>query len=231
MPCLKGSPNCTVNFSGDANGVLSGYSAGTGFDLATGLGSANIGNLVNNFGPSFYLSSSSPVVTVSSPGASGAMSVTAVAVNGYTGTVNLACSGLPTGATCSFSPSSVAFTATTTSVPVTVTVNTTSASGIAPADRPWGIDAWGRSGEIALALGLLLTILVGTRRQQLRWNTALGLLLFASVIGIAACGGGGSNSSSSSSTTGTTSNTAATLTGTASSGAPATSITFTVTIQ
>ncbi len=48
MPCAKGSPNCTVNSSSDTIGILSGYSAGTGYDLATGLGSINIGNLVNN---------------------------------------------------------------------------------------------------------------------------------------------------------------------------------------
>ncbi len=235
MPCLKGSPNCTVNFTGDANGVLSGYSAGTGYDLATGLGSANIGNLVNNFAPSFYLSSPSPVVTVSSPGASGTMSIMAVAVSGYTGTVNLACSGLPAGVSCSFGPTSVVFTAGTASVPVTVTVNTTSASWVAPILRPWGI---GRStgGEITLTLGLFLTVLLMSRhRQQLRSSTALAVVTLAVLVGVAACGGGSSSSSGSGSgsgsTTGPTGNTTATLTGTASSGTPVSSMTFTVTIQ
>src|ERR1700728_3276241 len=57
MPCAKGSPNCTVTTSGDTIGVLNGYTAGTGYDLATGLGSINASNLVLNFGPTFYLSS------------------------------------------------------------------------------------------------------------------------------------------------------------------------------
>ena len=42
MPCATGSPNCTTTIAGDAFGVLSGYSAGTGYDLATGLGSVNV---------------------------------------------------------------------------------------------------------------------------------------------------------------------------------------------
>ena len=41
------SPNCTVIHSGDYVGVLPGYSAGTGYDQATGLGSLNVANIVN----------------------------------------------------------------------------------------------------------------------------------------------------------------------------------------
>jgi len=46
MACAAQSPNCTVLHAGDI-GVLSGYSAATGFDPATGLGSLNIANVVN----------------------------------------------------------------------------------------------------------------------------------------------------------------------------------------
>jgi hypothetical protein len=49
MPCLSGAPNCTVAHSGDRYGVLSGYSATAGFDLATGLGSVNAANLVSKW--------------------------------------------------------------------------------------------------------------------------------------------------------------------------------------
>ncbi|HEY4950775.1 MAG TPA: Ig-like domain repeat protein [Candidatus Acidoferrales bacterium] len=49
MPCTKGSPNCTTTNSGDQFGVLSGYSTGSGYDLATGLGSVNATNLVNQW--------------------------------------------------------------------------------------------------------------------------------------------------------------------------------------
>jgi subtilase family serine protease len=51
-PCDNGaggflSPNCAVMYPGDGIGILSGYNAGTGYDLATGLGSLNVANIVN----------------------------------------------------------------------------------------------------------------------------------------------------------------------------------------
>jgi hypothetical protein len=49
MPCTTGTPDCVTNTSGDQNGVLSGYTTTTGYDLATGLGSVNVANLVNNW--------------------------------------------------------------------------------------------------------------------------------------------------------------------------------------
>ena len=49
MPCLTGTSNCITNTNGDSTGVLSGYAAGPGYDLATGLGSVNVANLVNNW--------------------------------------------------------------------------------------------------------------------------------------------------------------------------------------
>jgi len=41
------SPNCSVAKSGDLIGILSGYTAGVGYDQATGLGSLNVANVVN----------------------------------------------------------------------------------------------------------------------------------------------------------------------------------------
>lgn len=49
MPCVADSPNCTVATPGDQNGVLSGFSTNAGYDLATGLGSVNAENLVNQW--------------------------------------------------------------------------------------------------------------------------------------------------------------------------------------
>jgi subtilase family serine protease len=49
MPCYSGTPNCTVSTAGDQFGVLSGYNTATGYDLATGLGTVDAANLVNNW--------------------------------------------------------------------------------------------------------------------------------------------------------------------------------------
>jgi hypothetical protein len=49
MPCAASTPNCTTTGGGDSVGILSGYPAATGYDLATGLGSVNAANLVNGW--------------------------------------------------------------------------------------------------------------------------------------------------------------------------------------
>ena len=49
MPCTKGTMDCTTTGPTDTLGVLSGYSATARYDLATGLGSVNANNLVNNW--------------------------------------------------------------------------------------------------------------------------------------------------------------------------------------
>jgi len=46
-PCLVNSIDCTVQNDADTFGVLPGWSANEGYDMATGLGSVNIARLVN----------------------------------------------------------------------------------------------------------------------------------------------------------------------------------------
>jgi hypothetical protein len=48
-PCAKNTLNCTLSNGSDTYGILSGYTAGAGYDLATGLGSVNANNLVNQW--------------------------------------------------------------------------------------------------------------------------------------------------------------------------------------
>src|SRR5207248_2765111 len=49
MPCLKGTTNCSTSNSAHQYGVLTGYNAGVGYDLATGLGSVDANNLVTKW--------------------------------------------------------------------------------------------------------------------------------------------------------------------------------------
>jgi hypothetical protein len=49
MPCATASLDCVTATNGDTIGVLSGYSSTTGYDLTTGLGSANVANLVDDW--------------------------------------------------------------------------------------------------------------------------------------------------------------------------------------
>jgi hypothetical protein len=48
-PETEESPNCAVKYAGDPAGILTGFSAGTGYDQATGLGSLNVANAVSSW--------------------------------------------------------------------------------------------------------------------------------------------------------------------------------------
>jgi len=48
-PCLGGTPNCTPTNPNDKFGVLPGWNSTPGYDTATGLGTLNVSNLVNNW--------------------------------------------------------------------------------------------------------------------------------------------------------------------------------------
>jgi subtilase family serine protease len=92
------SPNCTIAHAGDYVGILPGYSAGAGYDQATGLGSLNIANVVNGWTATTGLAT--PTVTVtpqnSTINSSNSLNVT-VSVTGSastpTGTITLSGGG------------------------------------------------------------------------------------------------------------------------------------------
>jgi Pro-kumamolisin, activation domain/Bacterial Ig-like domain (group 3) len=102
MPCAAGSPNCSVSTAGDQVGVLSAnnspaYNTTAGYDLATGLGSVNVANLVNHWASlssSLKLSSTSLVLNGGS-----AVSITHGQHVSFTATVGAVppTTGTPTG--------------------------------------------------------------------------------------------------------------------------------------
>lgn len=65
---LSGAP-CTAENPGDYEGITPGYTAGVGFDTATGLGSINVANLLSNWASVVALNSAS-LTTASIVGAS-----------------------------------------------------------------------------------------------------------------------------------------------------------------
>jgi subtilase family serine protease len=102
--------------------------AGTGYDLVTGLGSPVAVGLVNALAPqtpdfSVSVTPSSQTVT---PGNSASYTITVASLGGFSGTVNLSASGLPSGASASFSPASVSGSG---SPSLTVTTSTTTPAG------------------------------------------------------------------------------------------------------
>jgi subtilase family serine protease len=105
--------NCTVGTTDCAASPI-GYSAAVGYDLATGWGSIDVSGFLNALAgqpaqPDFVVLPSLRTVTSSltSPASVG---VIANSIQGFTGTVTLACTASSTlpGATCPFNPATVA---------------------------------------------------------------------------------------------------------------------------
>jgi subtilase family serine protease len=113
----------------DITGGSNGYSATTGFDLATGWGSPNGSGLINALAgastPGFSLSSSPSSVSVTQ-GSSGTTTITSAVTGGFDSAVILTATGQPTGVTVGFSPSAI--TGAGTSV-LTLTAASSTATG------------------------------------------------------------------------------------------------------
>ncbi len=91
---------------------LTGYSAGAGYDLASGLGSVDADALVTNWSngktsPSIKLTLSASSLTASAS-SSAPITVQIADLNGFSAAVTLATSGLPQGITAKFSPATIA---------------------------------------------------------------------------------------------------------------------------
>jgi subtilase family serine protease len=130
-----------ADYNNDFHDITSGstgYSATKGYDLATGWGSPNGSGLINDLtgpaGPSFSLSASPSSVTVQQ-GSTATSTITVTDSGGFSGSVTLAASGLPSGVTAGFSPnptsttSTLTFTASGTAATGTSTVTISGTSG------------------------------------------------------------------------------------------------------
>ena len=122
------------SYASDFHDIIAGsngFSATTGYDLATGWGSPNGSGLITQLagGPSLSASPSSVTVT------QGSSMTSIITLNGFTGSVSLSASGLPSGVTAGFNPnpatgtSTVTFTASSSAATGTVTVTMTGTSG------------------------------------------------------------------------------------------------------
>jgi subtilase family serine protease len=184
-----------------------------------------------NPAPDFSISANPGAITISSPGGSGMSMITIAAQNGFTGTVNFSCSGLPSESTCS-APS------VNGSGSTTLTVTTTAPSLLVPRGDP--NDIGGRpTGRtllvIALFLGALSLLMRPADRRPRqhparRWITASALLVFALVAVMSACGGGGGGPKNPGTPLGTT-NITVTATGTMNGATTTHTLPITVTVQ
>jgi subtilase family serine protease len=109
-----------ADYESDFHDIISGnnyyfsgstaFNAVPGYDLVTGWGSPNGQDLINALAPlaapGFQLSAS-PSNLIINPGASGTTTITVQDLGGFTGSVNLSISGLPSGVTAAFTPNPV----------------------------------------------------------------------------------------------------------------------------
>jgi len=112
----------------DITSGSNGYSATTGYDLATGWGSPNGSGLINALAGSSTTSgftlSASPASLSVLQGNSGTSTITSTVSGGFDSAVTLSASGQPSGATVTFSPASITGTGTSTAT-FTVAASTT----------------------------------------------------------------------------------------------------------
>ncbi len=90
VPCVGGSTGCSSMQQG-TNGFMSGYAAGTGYDLATGLGSVNATNLANAWSSVTFAGSQTMLQVATTSFAHGTAVTLSGTVAAATGT------GTPTG--------------------------------------------------------------------------------------------------------------------------------------
>jgi hypothetical protein len=131
----EGSSTVTADFSGDSN-----------FLTSTGTGSASV-----QITPASYSISVSPTEMSMGATDTGQVTVTVTPVGGFTGTVTLSCSGLPTWEACSFSPQSFVADGSDTAQTIQLSLHSTQVAGTVSS----GVSAPSLAGTEWLAWSLL----------------------------------------------------------------------------
>jgi hypothetical protein len=186
-PYTGGSDAATPNgvtFDAGSHSVSASYAGDPSFAASsTGAQSFTIT-------PGFFASPSNLAsISISAPGSSGTTSMTVANSTSFSGTISLACSGLPAEATCAFSPASIAANGTPASTTVTITVSTTAPHTTTQniTDRPYYFAGWMMGSSLALGGVFVLGFRKPRQRAGLFMLIVLGLL-----VAVPACGGGGS---------------------------------------
>jgi subtilase family serine protease len=177
VPCTTGTPDCP-------SGTTSiGFSAGTGYDEVTGLGSVNAAALALAWvAPGFLMTPDLDTYNVRQ-GASATVTITPAAFGGFTGTVTYTCTDSAPESTCT-GTTSADVTAPAT---FTITAKAPATAALHSSDRNAGIF------YAFLLPGLMgVVFLTGKKNQRALQMLALIALLGLGTVGLQACGGGSS---------------------------------------
>ena len=218
VPCSPGTLNCP------AGTTQIGFSAGTGYDQVTGLGSVDADKLATAWGATttsssdFTLASTAASFAVT-PGASVNATVNVTFNGSFSGIVTFTCTDPAPGSLCTIPPQvnaagQVSFNITTTAPTV---------GSLRPSDQGM------RVFYASLLPGLLgLVFTAGSRRRSLRGLRFLGLIVVLgfSTLWLASCGGNANRVATGGTTPGTYS-----ITVTGTSGTATSSTTFQLVVQ
>ncbi len=148
------SSSYDTDFHDITSGTSGSYSAVVGYDLVTGWGSPNGANLINALAgsatPGFTLSVSPSSLTITQ-GSNGTSTITVTDLGGFSGSVTLAASGLPSGVTAAFGTNPTSGTSV-----LTLTASATAATGTST------VTITGTSGSLTATTTLSLTVNSGT---------------------------------------------------------------------
>lgn len=193
VPCTQNSKGCPAT-----SPFQIGFTAGTGYDLVTGLGSVDVANLVSAFQgltPTADFTLWGHTVTVAA-GQQITSQIVLESVAGFSGSVDLTCSPSSSTAriTCSLSPTPVTLGGSgATSTLTIITTARSVLSGPLSAQRRSGGFAWLPAGGGALFAGIFL--LGGpSRRRRMAGLGLMLLVIFAAGMGCGGSSGGGSSS-------------------------------------
>ncbi len=180
-----GASSITAVYSGDGNFVASTSSAVSETTVASG----------------FAVSATTTALTIKS-GASGTLMLTLTPTGNFLGAATFACSGLPTAATCSFSPSTLNFTGNNAPVTTQLTIATNvQTSSLRPlSDEDSGV----RMAGILFLPGLLFAGFVAKRRRSAAKHFGglfMALLVIGGLMAVSGCGGSSAPPSTTTATT------------------------------
>jgi hypothetical protein len=179
------TPNGVDTFNTGTHTISASYSGDASFNASNSTQSMTF-----NIQPGFFAAvpASASSVTISAPGSTGASSVMVSSSTGFSGTISLACSALPAGAACTFSPASITAPGTLNTTTSTITVSTTAASATAMAQhsrREFYLADW----MMGMSFLFSVVVLGGPKRRQSLFTSLTILVLIASL----GCGGGSSH--------------------------------------
>lgn len=184
----NGTATVTVSsaLAAGVNSITAIYSGDSNFASST---SSAISQIVGTNAAPFSLSAYPASRTVSA-GSPAYFQITVATVPSFKSAVSFSCSGLPAGASCSFSPAQV--TPNGAYVRAALTINTTGSGSVF--DPFPGAARWPRPALPFAFLGLIaLMILASTRKQQTQRTLLPGLVLlcvFVMLTGAIGCAGG-----------------------------------------